>query len=394
MKKFFYLLFGTLAFVSCVNHDIDPVTYAEMQTHQYDVEFVKAYGMPSTTHTWGFGTTTMRSASPNSNQWEDWGYVIPAEITDAEIEKVLAVFNQKGEEHYESLVDWDEFFVQQVWKGTAEYTAGNGGKVVGGNQMNWLCAGSEAIGDDHVNNFNNAAGSIMLMVNSSTQRFGYSSSTDNGHVFYYFRMEYIDGAYYVGFDFSAEGGNPNEQVQRDFIYDDWIVKIVPGKGQTPEPPSTSKTVIDEGRVFCEDLGSIGDFDFNDVVFDAIVYNDGTADITLLAAGGELDVTVAGVNVHEHIPAMTTEGATPYTFTTENTNFSEVKDIPIVVTYRGAAILLTADKGKSPQKICVPIGTKWATERTRIEAAYTNFESWVKNPNTDCWTEYTIGKVVE
>lgn len=188
-----------------------------------------------------FGNGT-RSAQPNANEWGTDGkykdYPRPADITEEEIAKVLEVFNQKGKESYEPLVDWSNFFVQQVWKGTAEYIAGNGGTVVGGNQMNWLCCGSEEMGDDHVNNFNNSDGSVMLMFDSSTKRWGYKSSTDNGHIFYYFRMEYIDGAYYVGFDFSAEGQNPNEQVQRDYIYNDWIIKIVPGKDAIVTPPGT------------------------------------------------------------------------------------------------------------------------------------------------------------
>lgn len=186
-----------------------------------------------------FGT---RTADPNANMWGSNGryedFPRPADITDEERAKVLAVFNEPGNESYESLVEWENFFVQHVWKGTAEYVAGNGGTVVGGDQMNKLVCGSEEMGDDHVNNFNSADGSVMLMFDSSTQRWGYSSSSDSGHIFYYFRMEFIDGAYYVGFDFSAEGQNPNEQVQRDYIYNDWIIKIVPGKSVKVEPPTT------------------------------------------------------------------------------------------------------------------------------------------------------------
>lgn len=109
--------------------------------------------------------------------------------------------------------------------------------------MNWLCA-YDPIGvketkylwsqergnyteivtnhDGHVNNFNAATsndyGDRMLMVNSSTQRFGFSSSQDNGHVFYNFRMEVINGNYYVGLDFETAGQNKNEQVARDYAY--------------------------------------------------------------------------------------------------------------------------------------------------------------------------------
>ena len=175
--------------------------------------------------------------------------------------------------------------------------------------MDWLCAyDPNTSGDDHVNNFNNANGSVMLMMNSSTSRFGYKSSTDNGHVFYYFRMEVINGMYYVGFDFSAEGQNPNEQVKRDLIYNDWIVKIVPGKGYSKPNPNI--------RIIAEDLSAKegSDFDFNDVVFDVTFTSDNTADITLIAAGGTLPLTVAGQEVHSkfgvNTDVMVNTGAGP------------------------------------------------------------------------------------
>ena len=254
---------------------------------------------------WGFTPAYLTKAStrvadPRSNMWASEGYTIPTAITPTEKQKVVDYFSKKGAESYTSLINWNEFFVQQVYKGTAKYKAGNEGEVTGGNQMDWLCAGSASMGDDHVNNFNNADGSVMLMVKSSTQRFGFKSSSDNGHVFYNFRM--VDGAtidpslagfYYVGLDFEAAGQNPNEQISRDLIYNDWIVKILPSKGVTnndqPSEAYTDNTIttkteyfkkrylMDYGRVFCEDLGgnysNREDFDYNDVVFDAKLWKE-------------------------------------------------------------------------------------------------------------------------
>ena len=80
----------------------------------------------------------------------------------------------------------------------------------------------------------------------------------------------------------------------DGYYSDWIVRITEGKKKTNDgdnnnnqggPTNTSykKTLvkrhvlIDKGRIFCEDLSSVTDvkedIDFNDVVFDAIVWYD-------------------------------------------------------------------------------------------------------------------------
>ena len=386
MRKVFYLiLFGiSMVFASCTR-DVD-YDYGKYETDKYNSAFVKTFGEPASNQTWGFGnstTATTRGAYTNSNMWESDGYTIPQSITQDEINRVLEVFNVKGNEKYTALVDWDCFFVQQVWKGTASYTAGNGGTVVGGNQMNWLCAYDPAGHDDHVNNFNNANGSIMLMVNSSTSRFGYKSSTDNGHVFYYFRMEKINGAYYVGFDFSAEGQNPNEQVQRDLIYNDWIVKIVPGYGSNP--PSNKL------RIMAEDLSASEgtDFDFNDVVIDVNIEN-GNAYCSLLAAGGTLPLRIAGsddLEVHKLFAVPVKEmvntkaghhhdyAAVPFVLN----GITDAQNIKLEVYKNGQWLEMTARQGQPAAKIAVPQSVDWCNERQGI-----NFGGWVQDVNYIWW----------
>lgn len=80
----------------------------------------------------------------------------------------------------------------------------------------------------------------------------------------------------------------------DGYYSDWIVRITEGKKKTndgdddnneegPDETRYKKTIakrhvlLDKGRIFCEDLSSVKDvkedIDFNDVVFDAIVWYD-------------------------------------------------------------------------------------------------------------------------
>lgn len=386
MRKVFYLiLFGiSMALTSCT-HDVD-YDYGKYETDKYNAAFVKTFGEPASNQTWGFGnstTATTRSAYTNSNMWESDGYTIPQSITQDEINRVLEVFNVKGNGKYTALVDWDCFFVQQVWKGTESYTAGNGGTVVGGNQMDWLCAYDPAGYDDHVNNFNNANGSIMLMVNSSSSRFGYKSSTDNGHVFYYFRMEKINGAYYVGFDFSAEGQNPNEQVQRDSIYNDWIVKIVPGYGSNP--PSNKL------RIMAEDLSASEgtDFDFNDVVIDVNIEN-GNAYCSLLAAGGTLPLRIAGsddLEVHKLFGVPVNEMVNTkaghhndYAAVSFILNgITDAQNIKLEVKKNGQWLEMTARQGQPAAKIAVPQSVDWCNERQGI-----NFGGWVQDVNYIWW----------
>jgi hypothetical protein len=272
---------------------------------------------------------------------------------------------------------------------------------------------------EHINNFNSGSNNTTytdevtgyvykgttLMTgikndNHEVNKFGYHNSTDSKNHFEYIILE-IDGAWYVGFDFYAtkpadQPANNNMSVERDWIFNDWIVKITPAVRKTTSP---IKTVVETGRVFCEDLGSIGDFDFNDVVFDATVYSDGTADITILAAGGTMPLSVAGVEVHDalghnDVSAMINTGAgpveNPYQFTANGT-YTCINDIKVIVQHNTEAYELQANAGAAPHKICVPVGTLWLKEYIRIDEGYPLFQPYVQG-HGDPWGTMVSSKL--
>jgi hypothetical protein len=413
MKKFLLLTLTALfALVSCT-HDFQTMTQQELMFKQYEAAFTQAFGEISPNQTWGFDRSNItRSAQPNSNQWgtnddngkyKDWPR--PADITPEERASVLAVFNQKGEAEYEALFDTDKFFVQQVYCGPegnkmtqlAAYDKDGHNYTIYPAWNNWQPTVVFSH-EDEVNNFNNgkyngnAEQGCMLMWYSSTLDWSYKSTQGGGQRFHYFRMEEINGNYYVGLDFASErqaAANENEQFDRDFIYNDWIVKIVPGNGFTPPAKDEVK---EEGMVICEDLGAIGDFDFNDVVFYAKVWKSGKTEITLLAAGGTLDITVDGVNVGEKMGKMVNTGletVPPYYFESEN-KYNSLVEIPVIVSKKGAAnnitsYELTAEIGKAPQKICVPLGFKWCREYQHLYDAYEGFYDWTSG-KSDTWAK--------
>ena len=191
----------------------------------------------------------------------------------------------------------------------------------------------------------------------------------------------------------------------------------------------TKELIEQGRVFCEDLGKISsnDLDFNDVVFDAYVYrivpsirtivaedgetvSDETVEdtpaykttIVLLAAGGTLPLSIANsYEVHNVLGGNssstiinTIDDATnaygnnwvvndPVVLGTDFT-YESIIEIPIRVQYsNGTTLELDATTGWAPHKILTPIGTKWAKERVKIDAAYTKFLDYVEY-SEDCW----------
>lgn len=202
------------------------------------------------------------------------------------------------------------------------------------------------------------------------------------------------------------------------------------KVETTTEVYTTTQLIEQGRVFCEDLGRVSrnDLDFNDVVFDAYIYEvkeyskttikkGGTlfsenevlnstsykANIILLAAGGTYPLSVAGTEVHAALGASGTnvlvntcsdDGdaySNPYINTSSAkdlgyiNDIASIKDIPVIVKYTDAVHELTAEMGQAPQKFCInAIGTKWAKERKKIKEAYESFKDWVNNSSVKFW----------
>ena len=474
MKKIFLFMLAAFTISSCVK-DVDPTSYEQTKDQVLTDNFNTTFGVTEAqyaNHRWGMNTVslieipmassnTMRTASTNGNQWEGNGYEIPSDITDSELQAVLAVFNKKGAEKYESLIDLDCFFVQQVYKGESSYynhsqyidnDVSKGLKpneqpnIIGSQHMDWLCTVTnkkvEVVSnypyeekivivdpyDDHINNFNNgnaggnwtsdktgkAIKAMMLMYASNTNKFGFKSSEDNGHVFYNFRMEEIGGNYYVGFDFEADGNNPNEKIDRDYIYNDWIVKIVPGHGVIP--PLAQRV-----RVMAEDLGTMSsDFDYNDIVFDILFIKEGSsykADIILQAAGGTLPLYIGegegntyevhalfgvdtDVMVNTHAEDRGLKGRSnlaPVHFTVNlpagdyATMKAEdaVDALNITVKIGNNTVHLTpkasyGNYSNAPKMIVAPVGTEWVDERILISKVYNKFVDWISDPTVKWW----------
>lgn len=355
LSFFLVLAVSVVVLSACTsNEDVyDPSKVAAAKEKQYEAAFVKKYGEIASDQDWGFGKGTVtRAANPNSNQWAEFT-VVPAKVTTAEADEVTKWFKE-NQNPVSVSVDWTDFFVQHVSSLHSN--------------MDYLVAAN----DDHINNFNAASGSIMLMQNSGTSSFGYHNSLDS-KMHYKYTIQEISGAYYVGFDFEATGQNPNQKENADGYYSDWIVKISPAL-----PKSDSK------RIIAEDLGSSDDFDFNDVVFD-VATKDGKTVITLQAAGGTMPlyIKVGGEQKEVH------EAFGVSVATMVNTGLSE-KD-PVVLTYQSTdeveilvesqtagTYKLKADCGKAPQMICVPVTYQWTNERESIESKYPKFKDWVGN----------------
>lgn len=214
---------------------------------------------------------------------------------------------------------------------------------------------------------------------------------------------------YLAFDYSFDGPSAGASAAAikapDGYYSNWILKISPAY---PDPEPTTETK----RVMCEDLGNTYDFDFNDLVFDVYyTYKDKTnitAHITLQAVGGTLPIYIGKTNTTELHRAMlgyesyvpinvaASNGAThapvSFTISAKSTN---PNDIDIIVRNPDAKGAITdiilpksGESNLAPQKICMPVGTRWLKENQQIEWGYTKFQDWVnngRNTEYDVWT---------
>ena len=330
-----------------------------------------------------------------------------------------------------------------------------------GGTMEQCDAGVSGVRREHMNNFNRGDNQdvvywdkkpqtddykivgAMLMVNSGTADFSYNGTEDSQYHNTYVIIpgEQIDrslaGYWYVGFDFFENGQNGNMQVDRDWQFNDWIVRISPAQriGSPDEDWEIieGEEFIEGGRIFCEDLGasSLNDVDYNDIVFDAIIvrdyrklvtkkngqiisetyqftknglsgYDTHYAKVCLLAAGGTIPATVEGKEVHNVLGGTSTvvminttedravvKGASiathdPVVIDEYFYGIDNLDDITIDVRYGNSVTELTAPEGAVPLKICVPIGTRWAKERVMISDAYKSFTAYNADPTVKFW----------
>ncbi len=201
---------------------------------------VKLYGTKSSQVSVYAGSIQLstRGCDVNGNMWPS----LPAAISDTEVSEVLAYIatNPEG-------LQWPGYtyyYVQHVGGANHEYsyTDWNGALHTGINGT----SGMEQLQIKenngywiHVNNFNagkcdNAAtGNSALMTDgfiAAKTIAEFSSSEVEQYKIFYFK-----GAWYIGFDFSANKGDGS--VPADGIYDDWVVKIIPAAGETPVDPT-------------------------------------------------------------------------------------------------------------------------------------------------------------
>ena len=279
----------------------------------------------------------------NRNMWSR-DYVVPANITDAERAAVVEEFSKQHYGAYnEVLVPWTELFVQQVYKGEAEYyDAFNQQTGTASDKMNhlliWDSSASTGTFDGgyiDINDFNNGDQQTEAYDDNDTEhqhpikgltlmrgidptgcptedvtiegvtkhwvkQFEYHNAQSSEYQPTYIMKRVTwteDGVtksgLYLGFDFYAQKradqpADKNMDVERDWIFNDWIIKISQGINSAV-PVSELQNANPAAWILAgEDLGSGFDIDYNDVVVKVErKAGENKVKVTPLAAGGTL-----------------------------------------------------------------------------------------------------------
>lgn len=426
---------AALTLSSCVSENGEPKNQSNDVNEVYAASFIKSFGTPATNQDWGKSLATaavnttagiyeekslspsVKWSNPDGNNWytiSGFKYEnIPTDVTPEEEEEAVKLLSDPNVKSVSNL-DFSDFFVQHVHTGTNMVTDGNGSTFLASSRMDQLTDGK----GEHINGFNgckmnqkvriqkaqNTLGReqyIMLVQNGDPSCFGYmntaagnryankgtGSQWDNTVTGDVSRTVKIGKYYYVGIKFWANGQNPNQQVKNENGgFTDWIIRVAP---LVPEMYEESV------RVFVEDVSENSDFDFNDLVFDAVIAN-GEAKITVQALGGTLPIYFGeaakatdelhgyfDVALHTMVNTFNQDKKRePINFTIKGIN--RVEDIPVYLVAKKAGKINGTTVNNVPAIIYVPTSCAWATETTPINEAYPDFMKYVGDKNVKFW----------
>ena len=230
----------SLGMVSCSSEDIETTGNILTQNAQ-------KYGTHSSEVNLYFGGNKIvgtRGCDVSGNMWGD---IMPKYPTKEEEAGILDYVRKNPG----ASVDWPGYtcyFVQHVISAHNKYgyTDKNGAQhndIDGSEHLNLLQIKDNNGNYTHVNNFNsgkcdNAATHNAALMTDMTQGFQGARAHDsygNTDVDNW-RLYYWKGNYYLGIDYMMV--KDEGKIEPDGTYDDWIVKIIPGRGVTPVVPST------------------------------------------------------------------------------------------------------------------------------------------------------------
>lgn len=408
MHRILYYIILLAVFISCEKQMT--ISQESRNISSYNEDFRNKVGSPSGSQEWGDWylhiPSFTRSVNSDTTTWDRYREVTYP--SDVDISDIISTFNEyydginmvtlpEGDYWVKTIYkDTLHFYISPDWHGAWFYAYEKMPTISVYNQLEKKYEPIEGID------------SLVLIENldeydSIMPQFAYFNELYSENHFEQRTIEY-NGIYYVGFDFYAdgfiEGGDDYfimNVVERDYIYRDMIIMLIPAYRLGQEE------VYDEKRVMCEDLSNNYDFDFNDLVYDvAIVKLDDVlkTKITVQAVGTNKSIRIATKDAHELFgtqeaiintnPSMPRRE--PQSFYIDEV-IEDIRDIEVSTFYNNKIYFLGNKKGEPTQRICVDTSTKWGNEGYVFWVAYPRFREWVSNPSVSDWEKYCNTELV-
>lgn len=444
MKKILLFLFSIVLFSSCQDENFG-YTKEEIAMEKYAKNFTKTYGEIDPNQTWGFveNINTLTRAHQSDyhhyriKQQDGWDNQKSFTCVDG---KNYAVEHEIGSEinwtvgyNYGTNVAKDDMsFIEENYKGPVQqpekdyvrnyliehpddgdttcaldsYLIYNLGYLNNGNNVGHM--DELYFDDEHFQSYNGSIGYDYYVTNTDikdpyyhdTQKTGDEFNVHNHYRFYFIPADEksdFEGGLYLCFDYN----DPTDGF--DNVYNDWVLKIQPGD------------MYKQGsahRVFCEDLGSTHDLDFNDVVYDYLQMTESISQIKIYAVCGtlpiyfcmngekvKLSLTSGGAGVgwawsrapeiHELLGGKSSEqiyyNANGYgTFYAKCSNIMNLGIMRETDSGMPWYCIPSQQIGKVPFLISCPVGTTPSPEDVNIETTYTKFVGYPSNPYIIWW----------
>ena len=227
----------SLGMVSCSSEDIET-------TGNILTENAQKYGTQSSEVNFYFGGNKIvgsRGCDVNGNMW---GAEMPEYPTEEEKAGILE-YVRNNSEKYVKWPGYTYFYVQHVISAHNKYSYSdwNGAQhndIDGSTHLNELQIKENNGNYTHVNNFNEGKCDNAVTHNAALMTEGFQGARTHesygGANVDNWRLYYWNGNYYLGIDYMMVNGDG--KIDADGVYDDWIMKILPAKGETPVVPST------------------------------------------------------------------------------------------------------------------------------------------------------------
>ena len=415
---------GAIVMVSCskstdIFNDFNNANSLENKTKTFNEAFVEQFGAPASNHDWGFSDLAIEPVIEHMGSWE---YTSASVRTRAVAESVTKIENPTKYANKQEVLKQTSatcyFYLRIDNKIMAQEMAGVQNYPRDSYYPNIISLGN-GVTDYHFNTDNEGAVNVAKWkaLGLKDDNNGLSFATTNKAIpesifdkmpSFDVMIKHIPDARKKELAGSVEKLNSDNykifyyvckyQASDNVIHVDGV--LVPKDQITVNVPEYKRRIIVEdlkGNINADTKIEKSDFDYNDVVFDAITWQDvnkkNHLKVIVRAAGGTLPIYVKGKEIHQGIGYMFNTSNPDYEFgyeliddeiISENAEKFNFNNIPVEVEVDGQRVPAGSDIGQAPEKIAVGLDYKWCQEKNNIKDIYPNFIKYVTDKNYKDW----------